>query len=115
MSKFTLFTGKNGEFYWNLKAGNGEIIGKSEGYTTKAAAMNGIESTRKNASEEARYDMKEAKNGKFHWNLKAGNGQVILSSQMYSSESGAKNGIQSTMKNAPEAKLLDETETTKAA
>lgn len=115
MGKFTLFTGKNGEFYWNLKAGNGEIIGQSEGYTTKSAALNGIESTRKNAPEEGRYEMKEAKNGKFHWNLKAANGQIIMSSQMYESESGAKNGIQSTMKNAPEATLTDETESTKAA
>ena len=115
MGKFTLFTGKNGEFYWNLKAGNGEVIGKSEGYTTKAAAQNGIESTRKNAPDEGRFEMKTAKNGKFHWNLKAKNGQIILSSQMYESESGAKNGIQSTMKNAPDAKFVDETEATAAA
>ncbi len=115
MGKFTLFTGKNGEFYWNLKAGNGEVIGRSEGYTTKAAATNGIESTRKNASDEGKYDMKEAKNGKFHWNLKAGNGQIILSSQMYSTKSGAENGIKSTMKNAPDAKFVDETAETKAA
>ena len=53
--------------------------------------------------------MKEAKNGKFHFNLKATNGQIILSSQMYASESGAKNGIQSVMKNAGDAELLDET------
>ncbi|MDG1286258.1 MAG: YegP family protein [Rickettsiales bacterium] len=115
MGKFTLFTGKNGEFYWNLKAGNGEVIGKSEGYTTKAAAMNGIESTRKNADDEGKYEMKEAKNGKFHWNLKAGNGQIILSSQMYETKSGAENGTKSTMKNAPEASFVDETEGSAAA
>ncbi len=109
MGKFTLFTGKNGEFYWNLKAGNGEIIGNSEGYKTKASAENGIESTRKNVTNADRFEMKEAKNGKFYWNLKATNGQVIMSSQMYSSESGAKNGIESAMKNAPDARLEDET------
>lgn len=110
MGKFVITTGKDGQFYWNLKAGNGEVIGKSEGYTTKAAALNGIESTKKNAAEEGRYEMKTAKNGKFHWNLKAANGQVILSSQLYANESGAKNGIQSTIKNAPEAEIIDETE-----
>ena len=110
MGTFTLFQGKDEQFYWNLKAANGEIIGKSEGYTTKAAAENGIESTQKNAPDEARYELKEAANGKFHWNLKAANGQIICSSQMYASKAGAEGGIASCQKNAPEAKVEDETE-----
>ncbi|MEW7279044.1 YegP family protein [Aquimarina sp. 2201CG1-2-11] len=40
---------KNGQFYFNLKATNGEIIGKSEMYTTKASRDNGIESVKTNA------------------------------------------------------------------
>ena len=114
MGKFTLFTGKDGQFYWNLKAGNGEIIGKSEGYKTKASAENGIESTRKNAPESNRYDRFEGKTGKFYWNLKASNGQVICSSQGYASKDGAEKGIESCMKNAPDAELVDETEANKA-
>ena len=51
--------------------------------------------------------MKEAANGKFHFNLKASNGQIIGTSQMYASESGCKNGIASVMKNAPEAEIKD--------
>ena len=47
--KFTIFNGKSGKLYFNLKAGNGEIIATSEAYTTKAAAKNGIESVKKNA------------------------------------------------------------------
>ncbi|TQL44977.1 hypothetical protein FB562_2386 [Homoserinimonas aerilata] len=48
--KFELYTDKGGEFRFRLKAGNGEVIAlSSEGYTTKAAAKNGIESIRKNA------------------------------------------------------------------
>jgi uncharacterized protein YegP (UPF0339 family) len=39
------------------------------------------------------YLLKRAKNGKFHFNLKAANHQVILTSEMYDSESDAKNGI----------------------
>ena len=42
---------KTGEFYFNLKAANGEVIGKSEMYTTKAAMENGVESVKKNAPE----------------------------------------------------------------
>lgn len=48
--KFELYTDKGGEYRFRLKAGNGEVIAQaSEGYTTKAAAKNGIESIRKNA------------------------------------------------------------------
>lgn len=34
--KFEKFTGKNGQFYWRLKASNGQIVCQSEGYTRKA-------------------------------------------------------------------------------
>ena len=41
-----------------------------------------------------------AKNGEFTFNLKASNGQVIGSSQMYASERTMKAGIASVMQNA---------------
>ena len=47
--KFELYTDKKGEFRFRLKAKNGEIIATSEGYKTKPAALNGVESVRKNA------------------------------------------------------------------
>ncbi len=47
--KFELYNDKAGEFRFRLKASNGEIIAVSEGYTTKAAALNGIASVKKNA------------------------------------------------------------------
>ena len=49
--KFVITTDKKGEFRFVLKAGNGEVIASSEGYTTKAGAQNGIESVRKNAAD----------------------------------------------------------------
>lgn len=98
---------KGDTFHFNLKASNGQVILSSEVYNTKAAAKNGIESVKKNASEEARYERKTAKNGKFHFNLKATNGQIIGSSQMYASESGMNNGIESVMKNAPGAAVKE--------
>ena len=50
------------------------------------------------------------KNGEFQFNLKATNGQVIGSSQMYANETNMKNGIASVMNNAPEAPIVDLTE-----
>ena len=50
--KFEIYNDKAGEFRFRLKARNGEIILASEGYKTKAACENGIESVRKNAPAE---------------------------------------------------------------
>jgi uncharacterized protein YegP (UPF0339 family) len=108
MGKFVVTTRSNGEFQFNLKADNGQTILTSEGYKTKAACMNGIESVKKNSATEARIEKKEAKNGKFHFNLKATNSQVIGSSQMYESEKSCDNGMASVMKNAPDASVVEE-------
>ena len=109
MGKFEITKRKNDEFQFNLKAGNGQIILTSEGYTTHAACMNGVESVKKNSVEDKRFDRKTAANGKFHFNLKATNGQIIGSSQMYEAEGGVENGIESVMKNAPDAEIVDMT------
>ncbi|WP_262247180.1 YegP family protein [Parapedobacter soli] len=108
MGKFVISTRKNGEFQFNLKAGNGEVILTSEGYTAKASCLNGIESVKKNAPDDNRYDRKEAKNGKFFFNLKAANGQVIGSSEMYESAAGRDKGIESVKRNAPDATTDDQ-------
>lgn len=108
MGKFVIKKRKNGEFQFDLKAGNGQVILSSEGYTTMAACKNGIESVKKNAVEDARYELKEAKNGAPYFNLKAGNGQVIGTSEMYSSVAACENGIESVKKNAPDAEVVDE-------
>ena len=108
MGKFVITLRKNGEFQFNLKATNGQVILTSEGYTTKAACLNGVESVRKNAPVEERFEIKVAKNGKPYFNLKASNGQVIGASQMYASERTLKQGIASVQKNAPEAPVVEE-------
>ncbi len=47
-----------------------------------------------------KFELKQGASGKFSFNLKAGNGQVILTSQAYTSKSGALNGIESVRKHA---------------
>lgn len=109
MGKFVVTTRKNGEYQFSLKASNGQEILGSEGYTTKASCLNGIESVKKNAQDDNRFDRLTAKNGKSYFNLKASNGQIIGSSEMYESEASRENGIASVMKNAPEADTDDQT------
>ncbi|MEM0518751.1 MULTISPECIES: YegP family protein [Aequorivita] len=99
---------KSGDkFHFVLKAANGQVILTSQMYATKASASNGIESIKKNCGKDDSFEMKTAKNGKIHFNIKASNGQIIGSSQMYAAESGAKNGIESVRKNAPNAQVKE--------
>ncbi len=105
--KFEIKQSKNGKFHFNLKAGNGQIILSSELYESKSACQNGIESIKKNGGEEKRYERKESKNGDPYFILKAGNGQEIGRSEMYSGNAAMENGIQSVMKNAPDADIVD--------
>lgn len=100
---------KNGEFQFNLKAGNGQVILSSEGYASKSGCEGGVESVKKNAAKEDSYERKTSTNGKYHFSLKATNGQIIGSSEMYESASGRDNGIESVMKNAPGAAVEDMT------
>ncbi|MBO9591969.1 MAG: YegP family protein [Niabella sp.] len=109
MGKFVITKRTNGEFQFNLKAGNGQVILTSEGYTTRAACDNGIASVKKNAPEDDNFERKTSSNGKPFFNLKAGNGQVIGKSELYESEAARENGIESVKKNAPDADIADET------
>ncbi|MBX7225692.1 MAG: YegP family protein [Chitinophagales bacterium] len=109
MGKFLVTTRKNGEFQFSLKASNGQEILGSEGYTTKAACLNGIESVKKNSQDEARFEKLTSKNEKYYFNLKASNGQIIGTSEMYESEAARNNGIASVMKNAADASVEDQT------
>ena len=95
------------KYHFVLKAGNGQVILSSQMYASKSGAMNGIESVKKNCSDDNCWERKTAKNGKFHFNLKSTNGQIIGSSQMYAGESGMENGIESVRNNAPGADVKE--------
>lgn len=108
MGKFVIKKRTNGEFQFNLHASNGQSILTSEGYTSKAGCENGIASVRSNSQEDARYDRKTSTNGKSYFNLKATNGQIIGTSEMYESIAGRDNGIASVKTNAPDASVEDQ-------
>ncbi len=86
-------------------ATNGEVVLSSQGYKAKADCMNGIESVRTNCHDENRFEKKTTANGLYYFVLTTTNGQTSGKSQMYKSESGRNNGIDSVCRNAPDAKL----------
>lgn len=56
-----------------------------------------------------KFVLKKGSSGKYHFNLVAGNGQVIATSETYESKSSALNGIESVKNNAPGAATDDQT------
>ena len=107
--KFELKKSTNDKYFFSLLAGNGQTILGSEMYETKASALNGIESVKKNSPDDARYDRLTGKGDAPYFVLKAGNHQVIGNSQMYASETSRDNGIASCKTNGPTAPTDDQT------
>ncbi len=101
---FKMQTREDGQFMFMLKAGKQTVL-SSEAYTTKAAAMNGIESVKTNASDEDRYKRTTTPDGRFRFALHAANGQTIGSSEYFETEAARDDGIESLKKNGPDAEL----------
>ena len=108
MATFEIYqSGKQKEYRFRLKADNGQIILSSEGYSTKAACLNGVESVKKNSTDPKRFTKSTTPSKMFRFTLTAANSQVIGTSQNYKSESGRDNGIQSVMKTAGKATVKE--------
>ena len=114
--RFVVKQANNGDFYFNLKAGNGEVIGSSELYVSRANAERGTEAVARNVDEYlaflatrtgARFQINESASGRYSFNLHAGNGAVVLSSQSYNSEAAALNGTFSVVDNGLDADSYD--------
>lgn len=98
---YELSSNDKGQYSFVLKAGNAETILRSEQYESKASAENGITSVQKNSPSAERFDRKDASDGRFYFNLKAANHQIIGTSQMYKAAAGRDNGIASVQTNGP--------------
>lgn len=109
MGKFIMTKRLNGEFQFNLKSNNGLVILTSEGYTTKANCENGIESVKRYSLEDSNFERRVSGDRKIYFNLKAQNGQVIGTSQMYGSDFACDKGIASVKNNAANATVEDKT------
>lgn len=106
-SSFELKKASNGEYQFNLKSQSGQTLVMSETYKAKESALNGIESVRKNSQRETAFESKAAANGKYHFVIKASNGQVVGQSTLYADEAACKAAIAAVMGNAYEATFTD--------
>ncbi|MBX3186048.1 MAG: DUF1508 domain-containing protein [Labilithrix sp.] len=89
---FETFESVDGRYYFHLIAGNGENVLRSQGYTRLASAQNGVASVIANGLSASNFDVRQAKNGEWYFNLKAPNGQIIATSELYVTKSNATRG-----------------------
>ena len=106
---FQLKDAAGGQFMFNLKAVNHEVILTSTLYATKAVAENGITSVRTNSAIDAHFDRKTSKENWQYFVLVAGDRETIGKSAMYSSSSTMETGINSVKTNALAAATEDRT------
>ena len=121
MGKFLIKKTSTGVKF-DLLAGNGQVIATSEVYTSEAACKNGIESVIKNSAiakvedqtvegfetvTNPKFEMYTDKAGEFRFLLKAPNGEVIAVSEGYKAKASCENGIESVVKNAADAEVVE--------
>ena len=98
------------QYYFILQAeGNYETLLTSERYTQKSSAEGGITSVKTNSQIDARYEKRTSSKNQPYFVLKAANGEIIGTSEMYSSTTARDNGVAAVKSNAPGAKTVDET------
>ena len=106
---FDVNKSKADDFYFVLKAGNGEVVLTSEMYQSRGSADNGIASVQSNSNDDGRYERSTSADGKFHFNLKAANHQVIGTSQLYATAESRDVGIASVKNNGKSTTVKDNT------
>ena len=104
---FELSKSSDGQFRFTLKSESSETILSSELYHVKSSAEKGIASVQANCGVDERYERKIAGNGKFFFNLKAANHQIIGTSQLYATTEARDAGITSVKLNGVTKNVKD--------
>lgn len=105
-ARFEVFAGADGRYYFDVYAGNGEVVLESQGYRSKAAALNGTFSVEDNGVDAASYRIAPASAGGYYFDLVATNGQVIGTSEVYATKYDAERGRDALVALLPTIPLL---------
>ena len=109
--KYQVYKDVAGKFRFRLRAANNKIVAVSEAYENKAGCMNGVRSVQSNCNshvEDKTTEMEKLSNPKyeiftdsadeFRFNLKAGNGEIVATSEGYETKQGVLNGIEAVQR-----------------
>lgn len=98
--------GTTGQFHFNVHAKNGATILSSESYTTEAAAYNGALAVQSAAVDAANFEIKQNTAGGFYFTLSADNGEIVGTSQQYTTKAKAQSGIKSVQTTIKSIKVI---------
>ncbi|MBK8461171.1 MAG: YegP family protein [Micropruina sp.] len=104
---FEITKDDKGGFHFKLRTAEGRTLLRSEAYTAKASAKNGIDSVRKNADVPGRLTVSQAKDGRPYLNLRAANGQVVGTSPMFADSATCEAAIAAIRGGAARAGIVD--------
>ena len=104
MSTFQIFQ-SSGQYWYHLRADNGEIVQSGEGYTAKASCENGIQAVQANCQTHRFQSFLES--GQYGFNHVATNGEIIGRSEKYTTAQARDHGLQVVLREAPEARVQD--------
>jgi uncharacterized protein YegP (UPF0339 family) len=105
--KFEIFAGKDGKFYFRLKAANGEPIMSGRAYDSKPGVVHGIATVMTEALEETRFVRKTSANLKYFFQLRSKTGRLIGWSELYETRQGRDNGIRAVQTAAQWGRIAD--------
>ena len=95
----------SGQYWYHLRADNGEIVQSGEGYTSKASCENGIQSVKANCQPQRFESFFNA--GQYGFNHVAANGEIIGRSEKYTTAQARDHGLHVVLREAPRAQVQD--------
>ena len=104
MVTFQIFQ-SSGQYWYHLRAENGEIVQSGKGYTAKASCENGIQAVQANCQTHRFQSFLES--GQYGFNHVATNGEIIGRSEKYTTAQARVHGLQVVLREAPEARVQD--------
>jgi uncharacterized protein len=108
IGKYVIEKSKNNEFYFNLKATNGQVVLTSVMFHSMAACTEAIDSVRANCADDNFFERKLSSNEKHYFSFKSSEGGIIGKSEMYESHSAMEKGIASVKKNGLSKTVIEE-------
>lgn len=106
-ARYELKKSSNWQYYFTLQSDNNEPILTSETYSAKQGALDGIASTKRSCTNDANYARFTNSRGRFMFNLKAPNYQVLGTSEEYITSAARENGITAVKRVGPYAPVVD--------
>ena len=97
----------NGEFSWELRASNGQILCQMEGYTSKKGCMNSIDKFKENVSQGS-FKCVQDKTGRYQFKLYSQAGRICAVGESYSTKQGAENAANSVVSFTKSSPVVEE-------